>query len=63
MNEGIIDKMNSLAKDMLDKVLKRYGIEATIEILELEKKLEKIKIYFSFFFVLRALKKINYLSK
>ncbi|MBU5313117.1 helix-turn-helix domain-containing protein [Tissierella carlieri] len=40
LNEGIIDKNEPITKDMLDKVLK-YGIEATIEILKLEKKLEK----------------------
>ncbi|CAK7062278.1 helix-turn-helix transcriptional regulator [Tissierella sp.] len=39
LNEGIIKENEPITQDILDKVLK-YGIEATIEILKLEKKLE-----------------------
>lgn len=40
LDEGIIKENEPITQDMFDKVLK-YGIEATIEILKLEKKLEK----------------------
>ncbi len=40
LHEGIIKENDPITQDMLDKVIK-YGIEATIEILKLEKKLEK----------------------
>lgn len=40
LNEGIIIKDDPIPEDIFEKVLK-YGTEATIEILKLEKKLEE----------------------
>lgn len=40
LDESVIVEGESINKDIIDKVLK-YGIEATVEILKLEKKLEK----------------------